>query len=157
MNKNDYSAVITSPIGKLGIVTMDDELTGVEFLSPQKKQILPKDVFTKEVIKQLQAYFQDPKFHFDLPLQLSVTAFQGRVLNALQKIPTGKTRSYSELAERLKSGARAVGNACRHNPVPIVVPCHRIVAKQGLGGFSGSTQGRKINIKRWLLEHEGVY
>lgn len=149
-----YSTVIISPIGKLGILTMNDALMGIDFLSSEKDLMSGCDVFTKEVVKQLQAYFQDPNFRFDLRMLLSITVFQQRVLNALQSIPVGETRYYSELAKQLGSGARAVGHACRCNPLPIIIPCHRVVGKQGLGGFAGDTQGGKINIKRWLLRHE---
>lgn len=156
MRENIYSAVITSPVGNLGIKTEDGALIGIEFLSPQEKTVLPKDAFTKDVVKQLQQYFKNSRFQFDLPLQLSVTPFQRGVLDALQKIPTGETRHYGELAESLNSGARAVANACRRNPISIIIPCHRVVAKQGLGGFSGSTSGQPMEVKRWLLAHECV-
>ena len=72
----------------------------------------------------------------------------------MQKIPYGKTKSYGELAQELKTSARAIGNACRHNPLPIIIPCHRIVAKNNLGGYNGATEGKMLNIKEWLLQHE---
>jgi len=91
----------------------------------------------------------------NLPIELQGTPFQRRVWKALREIPPGRTITYSELARQLGTGARAVGGACRANPCPIVVPCHRVVAVNGLGGFSGDTSGRKLEIKRWLLRHEG--
>jgi len=94
-----------------------------------------------------------------LPGQLDVlqgTAFQRRVWEALTRIPAGQTLTYGELAARLDSGARAVGNACRHNPVSIIVPCHRVVSATGIGGYSGSTGGREIDRKQWLLGREGI-
>ncbi len=84
------------------------------------------------------------------------TAFQQRVWQALLRIPAGETRSYGVLAAELGSSAQAVGNACRSNPVPIVIPCHRVVAVNGMGGYAGATAGYKMQIKRWLLQHEGV-
>ena len=84
------------------------------------------------------------------------TPFQKKVWLALQKIPAGQVMTYGELAKQLKTSARAVGNACRANPMPLVIPCHRVVAKSGLGGFSGSQEGAPIKIKKWLLEHEGI-
>jgi methylated-DNA-[protein]-cysteine S-methyltransferase len=93
---------------------------------------------------------------FDLAVVMQGTPFQQRVWQALRDIPAGETRSYGQLAAHLGSGARAVGNACRHNPVSIVVPCHRVVGAAGLGGYSGHTQGPVLRRKSWLLAHEGV-
>jgi len=150
----DYSVIINSPVGRLGIITKDDAVYGVEFLT-SSELLTPKDVFTKKVVAQLDAYFNDSAFQFDLPLVTEGRPFQQSVWCALRKIPIGETRTYSDMSETLKSGPRAVGNACRHNPIPIIIPCHRIVAKLGLGGFSGQTSGEKMDIKTWLLRHEG--
>ena len=79
-----------------------------------------------------------------------------RVWQALQKIPYGEVKTYGQLAKELKSSARAVGNACRANPIPIVIPCHRIVAVSGIGGYAGKTDGPVLERKRWLLAHEGI-
>lgn len=110
----------------------------------------------RDVLSSLKAYFDNPGQTLDVAVQLSGTPFQHRVWQELRSIPVGKIMSYGTLAVRLRSGARAVGNACRRNPVPIVVPCRRIVAGNGLGGFAGDSRGRLISVKRWLLEHEGV-
>jgi methylated-DNA-[protein]-cysteine S-methyltransferase len=91
---------------------------------------------------------------FDIPLELAATPHQRRVWRALQRIPTGAVVSYGTLARRLKSSARAVGGACRANPVPLVIPCHRVVSATGEGGFMGKTGGHALRIKRWLLAHE---
>lgn len=149
----EYSVIIDSPIGKLGIIAADEKVQRVEFLS-SSKLIAATDVLTKNVVSQLQAYFNDSKFQFDLPLNIEGRPFQKTVLCALRKIPVGRTKTYSDLAGELNSGARAVGNACRHNPIPVIIPCHRIVAKSGLGGFAGQTVGEKMTIKQWLLAHE---
>jgi methylated-DNA-[protein]-cysteine S-methyltransferase len=83
------------------------------------------------------------------------TPFQRRVWHALRRIPSGCTRSYGELARELGSSARAVGGACRRNPIPIVVPCHRVIAAGGgAGGFMGQRSGDALAIKTWLLDHE---
>ena len=94
------------------------------------------------------------KQSFRLPLETGGTDFQRRVWNALQRIPAGKVLSYGELARKLKTGPRAVGNACRANPIPVVIPCHRVVAANGKGGFMGKTGGKALAIKDWLLTHE---
>jgi len=105
---------------------------------------------------ELAAYFADPRHRIGLPLQLAGTPFQQRVWEALRAIPPGRTRSYGELAAELGTSPRAIGGACRANPCPIVVPCHRVIGATGLGGFAGDTSGRKIEVKRWLLRHEGA-
>jgi methylated-DNA-[protein]-cysteine S-methyltransferase len=101
------------------------------------------------------AYFQDPSQAIGLPARLIGTAFQQRVWRAIAAIPAGSTRTYGALAAALGSSPRAVGGACRANPCPLVVPCHRVVARQGLGGFAGDRGGRLLAIKRHLLAHEG--
>jgi methylated-DNA-[protein]-cysteine S-methyltransferase len=102
------------------------------------------------------AYFQDPSRRIDVRCKLSGTPFQRRVWRLIAAIPPGTTRTYGELAAALGSSARAVGGACRANPCPLVVPCHRVVARQGLGGFAGDRGGRLLDIKRWLLAHEAA-
>ena len=100
----------------------------------------------------------DPRFVFDLPLRLAGTRHRLAVWEAMQSIAAGRTRTYGELAAELGSSARAVGGACGANPIPLVVPCHRVIAAHGgLGGFMGEKrEGFELGIKRWLLEHEGA-
>lgn len=105
---------------------------------------------------EFQAYFRDPTHVFAIRPQLAGTPFQQRVWQMLRGLPCGEVRRYGELAEALGSSPRAVGNACRANPCPILVPCHRVVARRGLGGFAGQTAGMSMDIKARLLQHEGV-
>ena len=107
---------------------------------------------------QIQSYLDDATFEFDLPLKLLSTRHRLEVWEAMQRIPAGATRTYGELAKELGSSARAVGGACGANPIPVVVPCHRIIgAGRSIGGFMGaSSEGFELGIKRWLLEHEGA-
>jgi methylated-DNA-[protein]-cysteine S-methyltransferase len=107
------------------------------------------------VLQKIEQYLEDARSDLELDLELDGTPFQRHVWQALRAIPPGRTLTYGELAQRIGSGARAVGNACRANPCPLVVPCHRVVAAKGLGGFAGERSGRKLEIKRWLLHHEG--
>ncbi len=146
-------AVITSPCGRLCILG-DTQLEAIEFVSAKTKLITPTTPIAIETTKQIESYFKDPKFKFDLDLNLNVTDFQQRVLNAMLQIPVGQTRTYGELAQELNTSARAIGNACRRNPIPVVIPCHRIVAKNGIGGFSGEISEELIDRKQWLLQHE---
>ncbi len=103
----------------------------------------------------LQAYLADPHTPVPLLTPADGTPFQQRVWQALQRIPVGEVRSYGELATELDSCARAVAQACRANPLPILIPCHRVVAANGPGGYMGKTAGEAMAIKQWLLRHEG--
>lgn len=101
---------------------------------------------------QLEEYFEGKRKDFDLPLDLHGTPFQLRVWSALREIPYGKTVNYGEIARGLGSSARAVGNANGKNPVPIIIPCHRVIGADGsLTGFGGG-----LEKKRYLLQLEGV-
>jgi len=84
------------------------------------------------------------------------TEFQQKVWHALCEIPIGQTKTYGELAIELKTAPRALANACRQNPFPIIIPCHRILAKAGIGGYAGTTSGKLIDIKTALLKHEKI-
>jgi methylated-DNA-[protein]-cysteine S-methyltransferase len=110
----------------------------------------------KQITQEILAYLQRPHQAFSLPAQLAGSAFQNKVWLAIYAIPLGQTRTYSELAAQLQSGPRAVANACGANRLPLLIPCHRVVAKNGLGGFMrGDKNG--LSIKRWLLAHEGLH
>ena len=149
-----YQAVLSSPVGKLGIRTSESKLLGIDYLSDEVELVKPKNIIAKETVEQLLCYFADPTYQFNLPLELDVSHFQKTVLEFLQRIPTGTTQSYAKLAQNLNTSPRPIGNACRKNPLPIVIPCHRVIAEKNLGGYNGDKRGRMIDIKRWLLEHE---
>ncbi len=153
-----YAAVITTPLGcSLGIRIEDRALTSLDFLFDQSIALsAPSSAFAQAVVDQLNRYFTDPAFSFSLPLNLAGTSFQQRVWQALQAIPMGATVTYGGLAKQLQSSARAVGNACRRNPIPLIVPCHRVMASQHIGGYSGARQGELLAIKRWLIQHEAI-
>lgn len=151
-----YDAVIAAPFGRIGIVLRDDALVDVSFLPESAALVAPRTTTARRVCARLRAYLQNPRARFDLRVSAHGTPFQQRVWRALRRIPAGKSASYGKIARQLKSSARAVGNACRRNPIPIVVPCHRVVAANGDGGFMGKRGGRALAIKRWLLQHERV-
>lgn len=152
----DYDAVMPAPFGKLGIQTDADAIVNIDFLSNRSPDVSPNSALAENAIGQLNRYFVDPDWRFTLPLMLAGTPFRRRLWQALQTIPTGSVWTYGRMAQHLGSAPRAVGGACRANPVPIVVPCHRVVSSQGLGGFSGATDGWELDVKRWLLSHEGA-
>ncbi len=139
---------------KLGLGFSNNLLASVDFLSAGVDTCQSLSESQQLIIHQLDCYFSNPNHQLEIPLELKGTDFQVRVWNALRLIPAGETISYGELADRLGSSARAVGNACRANRLPLVVPCHRVVAKSGLGGFMGQRQGDELSIKRCLLQHE---
>ncbi len=150
----EYDAVIAAPFGRVGFMLDGDALMDVSFLDKSAPLLSPRTTQARKVSRVLRSYFTNPRISFRLPLKLSGTAFQQRVWRALRRIPAGRTLSYGVLARKLDTSARAVGNACRANPVPIVVPCHRVVAANGLGGFMGKRSGLSLGRKHWLLEHE---
>lgn len=145
--------IINTPIGKLLIETTNDQLTTIGFCHGSKSAP-PKSTLENKIAQQLQQYFKDPNYKFQLPLEMQGTPFQQRAWQALQNIPAGKTKTYGELAKELNTSARAIGNACRKNPIVIIIPCHRVIAKNSLGGFAGQQQGKMLDIKSWLLGHE---
>ncbi|WP_196138426.1 methylated-DNA--[protein]-cysteine S-methyltransferase [Aliikangiella sp. G2MR2-5] len=149
------TAVIETPVGKLKISIQQNCLYEIT-LNTELSESPPITRMGKRVVDQLADYFRSAGNSFQIPLVPRGTEFQTRVWIALCDIPPGKTETYGELAARIGSNARAVGNACRRNPTPIVVPCHRVVAQKGLGGYAGDTGGELMNIKRWLLSHEGI-
>lgn len=150
----DYQAIIPAPFGKLGIRCSDTDLLGVEFLPKQFETQPPVGEMAKTVCAELEAYLADAKHEIDLPFELEGTHHQCQVWQEMLTIPSGQTLTYGELAKRIGSSARAVGQACGHNPIPIVIPCHRVVGKTGLGGFMQRSLGESLDIKRWLLDHE---
>ena len=150
----DYQAKLTSPLGVLGIRCTDDALTGIDFLAASEKPQQATSAFAKTVCEQLLRYLENPSVQFTVPLSPDGPQHQQKVWQAMLNIPCGETRSYGELAVALKSGAQAVGQACGSNPIPIVIPCHRVVGKAGLGGFMRHASGTPLDIKRWLLIHE---
>ena len=152
-----YTAVCETPMGiHLGIQVQDGMLVGLDFLSTRTALHAGRDELTREVVSQLQRYYADPTWKFDLPIRLQGTEYQQRVWRLMRNIRAGNTESYGGLAKKLSSSARAVGGACRANPVPIIVPCHRVVASHGIGGFAGDGSGGRVALKHWLLQHEGV-
>lgn len=150
----DFDAVIAAPFGRVGFILDGDAITDISFLDKNTPLSLPCTSQARKVSRVLKAYFDNPGKSFRLPLRLDGTSFQRRVWRALQRIPAGQTLSYGVLAKRLDTSARAVGNACRANPIPIVIPCHRVVASNGMGGFMGKRSGSPLNLKHWLLAHE---
>ncbi|AUB82021.1 methylated-DNA--[protein]-cysteine S-methyltransferase [Candidatus Thiodictyon syntrophicum] len=147
-------ALFATPLGPIGLRWTGETLLAVDLEPPSA--VADAAAVPPALGRQLSAYFADGAARFEVPLQLCGTSFQRRVWAAIRAIPAGTTRTYADLARDLGSAPRAVGQACRANPCPIVVPCHRVVAVRGLGGFAGERAGHKLALKRQLLRHEGV-
>jgi len=153
--------VIAAPFGRLGITTelVDGSLmlSKIDYLPSTARLVSPKNDLAKEAEKQFKAYFKSPHYQFNLPIKPVGTEHQQKVWVATQAISVGETKTYGELAVKLKSGARAVGTACGANPYPLIAPCHRVISATGIGGFmKENTPGLYRQIKIWLLIHEGV-
>ena len=146
-----YFKTTKSPLGALTLFAEVNGIVALEFGNIPKERSSP---ILQEAISQLAAYFKGDLKHFDLPLRATGTDFQKAVWDLIVKIPYGSTRSYGDLSRDLGSAPRAVGGACGKNPIPIIVPCHRIrAANYKVGGFSG---GDGTDTKISLLRIEGV-
>ncbi len=155
---------IPSPLGDLTIFEDDGAIVSLDFgragqfpranKSRAAGGTQKPSSLLRRAARQLDEYFDGTRTAFDLPLAPAGTPFQRRVWARLSAIPAGRVETYGAIARKLKSGARAVGTACGANPIPVLIPCHRVVGQDGrLGGYSGDGG---VATKRWLLAHEGV-
>jgi len=153
-----WEAVIEFPKMKVAVATREGRVAGLRYLPPSTPSMDPQNELAERVARQLERYRADPDTKFDLPLLIEGTEFQRRVWEIMCAIPRGRTLTYGEVARKMGAGAsdaaRLVGQACGDNKLPIVIPCHRIVGADGIGGFSHTTDGYLIEVKRWLLMHE---
>lgn len=152
----DYAAVIPAPFGALGLRIKSRCLASVDLLPAGAPLRPPRSDLARRTAEQFAVYFRDAKVSFDLPIVLTGTPFRLRVWSALRAIPCGETCTYGELAAKLGSSPRAVGQAVGDNPLPIIIPCHRVVGAHGLGGYAHADHGYLLDIKRWLLRHEST-
>lgn len=149
-----YHVVIDFPQFKVGVKTRDERVVEIKYLPVSEQSVPPKTPLAERAAKQLERYREDADTRFDLPLLIEGSALQRGVWDAMCAIPRGRTRTYGELARELGADARTIGQACGDNKLPIVIPCHRVVASDGIGGFGHSTGGYLLEAKRWLLMHE---
>jgi len=149
-----WDVVIGFPKMKVAVETREGRIAGIRYLPPDAPEAAPRNALAERAARQLERYRENPDAVFDLPLLVEGPAFQKAVWRAMCAIPRGRTRTYGDLAKELGGEARAVGQACGDNRLPIVIPCHRVVASDGIGGFGHSTGGYLIEAKRWLLLHE---
>jgi len=157
-----FSAIVGAPFGAIGIRTErhgeQHRVRELVYLPPHYQEKAPLDPVAEQAASQVTRYFEDADFRFDLPLLDAGSEFQRRVWELIVAIPRGSVRTYGQLAKLLESHPRAVGQACGANWFPLVIPCHRVTAAGGLGGFSNTDDenGFHLSVKRWLLRHEGA-
>jgi len=151
-----YIGYLSSPIGLLEIDSDGQYITSIQFLNDaEPKQIDEPDELIQDCIKQLNEYFEGNRKEFDLPLRPAGTEFQCRVWDRISEIPFGMTSSYGLISKLLGNSklTRAVGLANGANPIPIIIPCHRVIGSDGsLTGYAGG-----VDKKKWLLNHERQY
>lgn len=157
-NNHLFSAIVETPFGAIGIRTEADVLRELVYLPRSFNEKAPEDALSERAARQVERYLEEADFRFDLPLAEVGTAFQRRVWETIAGIPRGEVLTYGQVAKLIRSAPRAVGQACGANWFPLIIPCHRVTASGGLGGFSNHDDetGFHLGVKRWLLAHEGV-
>jgi methylated-DNA-[protein]-cysteine S-methyltransferase len=157
MNGSGGAVFFPTPFAVLGVHSDGQRLTGIRYLPLRTPTSAPCDAVTARFARELERYLDDPSFRFTVPYGFDAGSnFDRAVWQEIAGIAAGVTLTYGELARRVKSAPRPVGGACGRNPVPLVVPCHRVLAATGLGGFMGGRRTFPISVKRWLLGHEGI-
>ncbi len=137
-----------TPVGDITLSEDDGKIVSVDWGWARDQKATP---LLKEAKRQMEAYFDGALEAFDLPLHVEGTTFQKQVWREMLKIPAGRTRTYGDIAKRLNASAQSVGTACGRNRLPVIIPCHRVVAANGLGGYSGAGG---VDTKIALLELE---
>jgi|TARA_B110000091_G_scaffold39437_1_gene42561 methylated-DNA-[protein]-cysteine S-methyltransferase len=151
-----YEMVFISPIGPIGVNSSNEHIIKIKF-DLNLIEIRPKDLFLKKVRDQLDLYFKRKLTKFTVPYTLSGTNYQKRVLKEVANICFGDKKTYSDIAQKINTHPRPVGNACRENPIQLLIPCHRVIGKNNIGGFSGGdirNNGNMILVKKNLLALE---
>lgn len=153
-----FNAIVPAPFGAIGIRTIEGRVRELVYLQPSFQEKTADNEVAAQAAQQVAHYLEDPDFRFELPLCEAGTAFQRRVWAEIAAIPRGTVKTYGLLAKTIGSAPRAVGQACGANWFPLIVPCHRVTASAGLGGFSNQDDenGFHLSVKRWLLRHEGA-
>jgi methylated-DNA-[protein]-cysteine S-methyltransferase len=154
-----FAAIVHAPFGAVGIRTAAGVVQELVYLPRHFQAKDATDALAAKAARQVQRYLAQPDYQFKLPLLPVGSVFQQRVWAAIALIPRGQVRTYGQIAKLIQSAPRAVGQACGANWFPLVIPCHRVTAAGGLGGFSqhDDADGFHLGVKRWLLAHEGVH
>ncbi len=153
--ENIYKTTVETPIGYLELSTDNDSLLSVSFVEFNRQSSVFQPDILRESARQINEYFEGKRKEFSLNLQPAGTDFQMKVWGEVKKVPFGATASYLDIAKQTgsKNNTRAVGLANGKNPIPIIIPCHRIIGTNGkLTGYAGG-----LERKKWLLQHEMQY
>jgi len=151
-----YDVTVEFPKFKVGVTTREGIVTELKYLPLSFGSVSAKTSLAERAAAQMEGYKRDPNSKFDLPVVIEGTDLQKAVWRAMCAIPRGKTRTYGDLARELGADPRDIGQCCGDNRLPLVIPCHRIVAAGGIGGFAHATSGYLLEAKRWLLMHEAA-
>ena len=153
MKTDEQRAGLATPVGPVWVEAVDGAITRAGWGTDRDSTDGPDAPLLAETIAELRAYFDGRLTRFTVPLNPGVTGLSARVLDAMLAIPLGETRTYGDLARDLNAPAQAIGQACGGNPIPILIPCHRILSSTGLGGYSGAGG---VETKVALLKLEGA-
>jgi methylated-DNA-[protein]-cysteine S-methyltransferase len=155
-----FDVVVEFPKMKVGVVTREGRVREIRYLPLSHPDVKPGNGLAERAARQLESYRENPDTRFDLPVVVEGSALERGVWDAMRAIPRGRTRTYGDIARELAQffpvDPRAVGQACGDNRLPLVIPCHRVVAANGLGGFAHASSGYLLEAKRWLLLHEAA-
>ena len=151
-----FHAKYPTPFAVLGIRTLGNRVIDIEYLPRGVATLAPLNALAERVCREIEHYLDDPEYAPRIPFGYQGTKFQCKVWRQVSAIPAGRTLTYNDVARALKTAPRPVGGACGANRIPIVIPCHRVVSANGIGGFMGGHGADALTIKRWLLRHEGV-
>ena len=154
-----FNAIVKAPFGAVGIRlnTAKTHVQELVYLPADTQKQSADSPLAERASEQVKAYLVNPRFIFDLPVLEQGTAFQKKVWRVISGLEAGQVLTYKQVGQIIQCGApRAVGGACGANPYPLIVPCHRVVGANGIGGFAQHDDGFYIGVKRWLLAHEGI-
>lgn len=151
-----FSAIVPAPFGAIGVRAAGGVLQELCYLPASYKEQVAADAFSANIAAQVSVYLRDPDYQFNLSLPELGTVYQRKVWTVINTIPRGDVLTYGDVARRIGSAPRAVGQACGANWFPLVIPCHRVTASGSIGGFARHEGGFHQDVKRWLLAHEGV-
>ena len=146
---SSFEQTVPSPLGPLTLLADQIGITALEWRDGRQDGT----PVLRHAALQLEQYFAGQRQDFTVPIRLTCSDFQRTVCAAMSAIPFGRTRTYGDLADQLGVPAQAIGQACGGNPLPVLIPCHRVLGANGLGGYSGDGG---VETKIWLLRHEGA-
>jgi methylated-DNA-[protein]-cysteine S-methyltransferase len=152
----EYTAKVRMPFCVLGVREGRNGIVGIDYLPTRAEALAARTAIARRAAREFEAYIADATHAIDVPWSVCASEFEMAVWEAIRAIPAGQVRTYGDIAKAVRSIPRAVGGACGRNPLPLIIPCHRVVAAGGLGGFMGGRDDDPLAIKRWLLTHEGV-